>query len=90
MTYSIVVMCVLAILLVLADEPMHGQIMHMAPAPAGRGAPGPRAVYPTIAQLEDEGLVTTQEEAVAVCDPHPEGRTKVEERAGRMGDPGPC
>ena len=53
-----------AILLVLADEPMHGyQIMQaMSDRTGGAWRPSPGAVYPTIAQLEDEGLVTTQEE----------------------------
>jgi hypothetical protein len=53
-----------AVLLVLADEPMHGyQIMQaMSDRTGGAWRPSPGAVYPTIAQLEDEGLVTTQEE----------------------------
>ena len=79
-----------AILLVLADEPMHGyQIMQaMSDRTGGPGAPGPGAVYPTIAQLEDEGLVTTREEggrrSVTLTS---EGRTYVEERSARLGDP---
>src|SRR4029450_6150218 len=53
-----------AVLLVLADEPMHGyQIMQaMSDRTGGAWRASPAAVYPTIAQLEDEGLVTTQEE----------------------------
>jgi len=79
-----------AILLVLADEPMHGyQIMQaMSDRTGGAWRPSPGAVYPTIAQLEDEGLVTTQEEGgrrlVTLTS---EGRTYVEERSARMGDP---
>jgi DNA-binding PadR family transcriptional regulator len=79
-----------AILLVLADEPMHGyQIMQaMSDRTGGAWRPSPGAVYPTIAQLEDEGLVTTREEggrrSVTLT---PEGRTYVEERSARLGDP---
>jgi DNA-binding PadR family transcriptional regulator len=79
-----------AILLVLADEAMHGyQIMQAVSDRTGgawRASPG--AVYPTIAQLEDEGLVTTREEGgrrlVTLTS---EGRTYVEERSARLGDP---
>src|SRR5215213_10697430 len=44
-----------AILLVVADEPMHGyQIMQaMSDRAGGAWHPSPGAVYPTIAQLED-------------------------------------
>jgi len=79
-----------AILLVLADEPMHGyQIMQaMGDRTGGAWRPSPGAVYPTIAQLEDEGLVTTQEEGGRrLVTLTPEGRTYVEERSARMGDP---
>ena len=53
-----------AILLLLADQPMHGyQIMQaMSDRTGGAWHPSPGAIYPTIAQLEDEGLVTTKEE----------------------------
>ena len=79
-----------AIRLVLADEPMHGyQIMQaMSDRTGGAWRPSPGAVYPTIAQLEDEGLVTTREEggrrSVTLTS---EGRTYVEERSARLGDP---
>jgi DNA-binding PadR family transcriptional regulator len=79
-----------AILLVLADEPMHGyQIMQaISDRTGGAWRPSPGAVYPTIAQLEDEGLVTTQEEGgrrlVTLTS---EGRTYVEERSAQRGDP---
>ena len=79
-----------AILLVLADEPMHGyQIMQaMSDRTGGAWRPSPGAVYPTIAQLEDEGLVTTREEGgrrlVTLTS---EGRTYLEERSARLGDP---
>jgi DNA-binding PadR family transcriptional regulator len=79
-----------AILLLLADEPMHGyQIMQaMSDRTGGAWHPSPGAIYPTIAQLEDEGLVTTQEEGgrrlVTLTS---EGQTYLEERSARLGDP---
>ena len=79
-----------AILLVLADQPMHGyQIMQaMGDRTGGGWRPSPGAVYPTIAQLEDEGLVTTQEEAGRrLVTLTPEGQAYLEERSARLGDP---
>jgi DNA-binding PadR family transcriptional regulator len=79
-----------AILLLLADEPMHGyQIMQaMSDRTGGAWRPSPGAVYPTIAQLEDEGLVTTREEGgrrlVTLTS---EGQAYLEERSARLGDP---
>jgi DNA-binding PadR family transcriptional regulator len=76
--------------MLLADEPMHGyQIMQaMSDRTGGAWHPSPGAIYPTIAQLEDEGLVTTQEEGgrrlVTLTS---EGRTYLEERSARLGDP---
>ena len=79
-----------AILLLLADEPMHGyQIMQaMGDRTGGAWRPSPGAIYPTIAQLEDEGLVTTREEggrrSVTLTS---EGQAYLEERSARLGDP---
>jgi DNA-binding PadR family transcriptional regulator len=79
-----------AILQVLSDEPMHGyQIMQtMSDRTGGAWRPSPGAVYPTIAQLEDEGLVTTREEGgrrlVTLTS---EGSAYLEERSARLGDP---
>src|SRR6187200_922504 len=76
-----------AILLLLADQPMHGyQIMQaMSDRSGGAWHPSPGAIYPTIAQLEDEGLVTTKEEggrrSVTLTS---EGRTYLEERSARL------
>lgn len=49
-----------AALILLAEQPMHGYQLMNAIAERTHGAwrPSPGAVYPTIAQLEDEGLVT--------------------------------
>jgi DNA-binding PadR family transcriptional regulator len=69
---------------------MHGyQIMQaMSARTGGAWQPSPGAIYPTIAQLEDEGLVTTREEggrrSVTLTS---EGRTYLEERSARLGDP---
>ena len=79
-----------AILLLLADEPMHGyQIMQaMSDRTGGAWHPSPGAIYPTIAQLEDEGLVTTKEEGGRrLVTLTPEGREYLEERSARLGDP---
>ena len=79
-----------AILLVLTDQPMHGyQIMQaMSDRTGGAWHPSPGAIYPTIAQLEDEGLVTTSEEGgrrlVTLTE---QGRADLEERSARLGDP---
>lgn len=69
---------------------MHGyQLMQaMADRTDGAWRPSPGAVYPTIAQLEDEGLVTTAAEGgrklVTLTD---EGRTHVEEQRPAWDDP---
>jgi DNA-binding PadR family transcriptional regulator len=49
-----------AVLMLLNDEPMHGyQLMQaIADRTGGRWQPSPGAIYPTISQLEDEGLLT--------------------------------
>jgi DNA-binding PadR family transcriptional regulator len=79
-----------AILLLLADEPMHGyQVMQaMSDRTGGAWRPSPGAVYPTIAQLEDEGLVTTRDEGgrrlVTLTS---DGQAYLEERSARLGDP---
>jgi len=69
---------------------MHGyQIMQaMGDRTGGGWRPSPGAVYPAIAQLEDEGLVTAQEEGgrrlvTLTCD----GRAYLEERSAQLGDP---
>jgi DNA-binding PadR family transcriptional regulator len=69
---------------------MHGyQIMQaMSERTNGIWRPSPGAIYPTISQLEDEGLVTTQVEGgrklVTLTD---EGRTQLQERVTQSGDP---
>jgi DNA-binding PadR family transcriptional regulator len=78
-----------AVLLLLAEEPMHGyQLMQaIAERSGGRWRPSPGAIYPTINQLEDEGLVTVTADAgrklVTLTDA---GRQHLEAR-GEAGDP---
>jgi DNA-binding PadR family transcriptional regulator len=75
----------LAILHLLTEMPMHGyQIMQeLAERTHGVWRPSPGAVYPTLQQLEDEGLVHADEqEGKKVYRLTDEGRTAVEE-AGR-------
>ncbi len=77
-------------LMLLAEEPMHGyQLMQaIADRSGGRWTPSPGAIYPTINQLEDEGLVTVTAEAgrklVTLTDA---GREYVEGRRETATDP---
>lgn len=70
-----------AILHLLAEEPMHGyQIMsELADRTEGIWQPSPGSIYPTLNQLEDEGLVRVEKrggkKVYALTD---EGRTHVE------------
>lgn len=52
-----------AVLALLAEQPMHGYQVITELTERSRGAwrPSPGSVYPTLAQLEDEGLVTVAE-----------------------------
>ena len=54
-----------AVLLLLAEQPMHGyQLMQaIAERSGGTWTPSPGAIYPTLSQLEDEGLVTVRADA---------------------------
>lgn len=70
-----------AILHLLAEEPMHGyQIMQeLSERTDGVWQPSPGSVYPTLQQLEDEGLVRVEERAgKKVYTLTSEGRTRVE------------
>ncbi len=50
-----------ALLLLLAEQPMHGYQLMQAITERTSGAwrPSPGAIYPTLSQLEDEGLIDT-------------------------------
>lgn len=54
-----------AVLRLLAEEPMHGYqiITELAERSGGAWRPSPGSVYPTLQQLEDEGLVTAAEQS---------------------------
>jgi DNA-binding PadR family transcriptional regulator len=74
----------LATLLLLADEPRNGyQLMQaIEDRTAGRWRPSPGSVYPTLAQLEDEGLIqTTERDGTKVFELTPAGREYVAAQA---------
>ena len=79
-----------AVLQLLAEEPMHGyQLMQsIAERSGGRWTPSPGAIYPTINQLEDEGLVTVTADSgrklVTLTDA---GREHIATRAESSADP---
>ncbi len=79
-----------AILLLLAEQPMHGyQLMQaIAERTGGAWTPSPGAVYPTINQLEDEGVVSVTADAgrrlVTLTDT---GRGQLAEHRDTWGDP---
>ena len=71
-----------AILDVLAVEPMNGYqiIQQIAERSGGAWKPSPGSVYPTVQQLEDEGLVEgTEGRAAGCCSCRPRGARYVEE-----------
>jgi DNA-binding PadR family transcriptional regulator len=78
------------VLLLLAEEPMHGyQLMRaIQDRSGGRWTASPGAVYPTISQLEDEGLVSVTAESgrklVALTD---SGQAHVAEHRESWADP---
>jgi DNA-binding PadR family transcriptional regulator len=79
-----------AVLLLLAEEPMHGyQLMHaIADRTGGRWQPSPGAIYPTISQLEDEGLVSvTASGGRKLVTLTRAGRQHVTESSGGWSDP---
>ena len=79
-----------AVLLLLAEEPMHGyQLMQtIAERTDGAWAPSPGAIYPTLSQLEDEGLVRIDtsggRKEVSLTEA---GRTHVEEHRSEWPNP---
>src|SRR5215208_2384573 len=79
-----------AILAVLAEQPMNGYqiIQEIASRSGGAWKPSPGSIYPTLQQLEDEGLVTadaqTGRRTFTLTD---EGRTYVAEHADEVTAP---
>ncbi|MBL7501914.1 PadR family transcriptional regulator [Frankia sp. CNm7] len=79
-----------AVLLLLVDGPKHGYQLMQAIAERTGGAwqPSPGAVYPTISQLEDEGLVTvTAEGGRRLVTLTEAGQAHVAESRASLGDP---
>jgi len=79
-----------AVLILLADEPMHGyQLMQsIADRSGGRWTPSPGAIYPTLSQLEDEGLISvTAESGRKLAVLTEAGRQHVAEHAESWPDP---
>lgn len=79
-----------AILLLLAEQPMHGYqlIQEIAQRTDGRWRPSPGAVYPALSALEDEGLVTIERESGRKLARLTEaGGTYVTQHADELGDP---
>jgi len=70
-----------AILDVLAVEPLNGYqvIQQIAERSGGAWRPSPGSVYPTISQLEDEGLVVSDHERGRTLQLTPEGEAYVAE-----------
>lgn len=78
-----------AVLALLAEEPMHGYqiIQEIGRRSGGSWRPSPGSVYPTLQQLEDEGLVRAEEqEGRRVYRLTDAGRRHVEERADEFDD----
>lgn len=79
-----------AILMLLAEEPMHGYQLMQAMSDRTQGAwrPSPGAVYPTLDQLEDEGLATIHAEGGRrLVTLTPDGQAHLAEHAAELGDP---
>jgi DNA-binding PadR family transcriptional regulator len=79
-----------AILLLLAVQPMHGYQLMQAISERTNGAwrPSPGAVYPTIDQLEDEGLATIQQDGGRrLVTLTAEGRAHLADLGAELSDP---
>jgi DNA-binding PadR family transcriptional regulator len=81
-----------AILAVLADRSLHGYdvIGELEQRSGGMWRPSPGSVYPTLQMLEDEGLVTGQDQdGKKVYSLTDAGRTELEQRRERAGGAAP-
>jgi DNA-binding PadR family transcriptional regulator len=80
------------LLSLLSDKPMHGYdlLRELEQRSGGMWRPSPGSVYPTLQLLEDEGLVTGQEQdgkrVYSITDA---GRAELEERRERRGEGAP-
>lgn len=80
----------IAILALLAEEPMHGYqvIQELSKRSGGVWRPSPGSIYPTLQQLEDEGLVqATESEGRRVFHLTDAGRAEVDKRGPEGGVP---
>lgn len=79
-----------AILLLLAEQPMHGYqlIQEILDRSGGQWRPSPGAIYPALNLLEDEGLVSlAAESGRKMASLTPEGVAYVEANAASLGTP---
>lgn len=79
-----------AALLLLNEQPMHGYQLMQAIAERTNGAwqPSPGAIYPTLNQLQDEGLIGIESDGGRKLASLSEaGRTYLAEHAGTLADP---
>lgn len=79
-----------AVLLLLAESPMHGYelIQQIVAKSEGAWKPSPGSIYPALSQLEDEGLVLIEKvEGRKTAKLTDEGRAFVEEHRGDLGSP---
>ncbi|WP_460459651.1 PadR family transcriptional regulator, partial [Angustibacter peucedani] len=79
-----------AVLLLLAEQPMHGYqlIQEIAERSGGVWNPSPGSVYPALAQLEDEGLVAFERvEGRKTASLTDTGREHVEAHRADLGQP---
>jgi DNA-binding PadR family transcriptional regulator len=77
----------LAVLALLAEQPRHGYeiLQEIGERSGGRWRPSPGSVYPTISQLEDEGLVVVEKaDGRRVCRLTDAGTAHVEERRAEV------
>jgi DNA-binding PadR family transcriptional regulator len=79
-----------AILVLLGEQPMHGYqvIQELEARSGGRWRPSAGSVYPTLQQLEDEGLVRSEElDGRRVFTLTDAGRAEADRRGGPAGAP---
>jgi DNA-binding PadR family transcriptional regulator len=81
-----------AVLAVLAEKPLHGYdvIRDLEERSGGAWSPSPGSIYPTLQMLEDEGLVTSEEQdGKKVYSVTEAGRAELESRRKRSGGVNP-
>ena len=79
-----------AVLAVLAEKPLHGYdvIRDLEERSGGAWTPSPGSIYPTLQMLEDEGLVTGEEQdGKRIYSLTDAGRKHLDENRERFGEP---